>query len=178
MYHYTSHNSINQTFSVGPVSHERIGLLRYAYEHANEELGHEKMVKHDLESIGLLTPWLLSGPPLPATRRSSATCTPSASGRGRWRGSGTATGPRTPTPTIDELLHQARKDLDLTDKETSFFVAHSMIDARHADEVREAVRRHVQGPEEMQQVVEVARTTLYMTGRLLDNALEEHLAHA
>jgi len=56
IYHYTRHNSINQAVAAFGAVPEQIGLLRFAYTHAREELGHENMVLHDLRAVGLLSP--------------------------------------------------------------------------------------------------------------------------
>ena len=54
IFHYTRHNSINQAAAAFRTEPEQMALLRFAYGHAKEELGHEKLVEHDLKSIGLL----------------------------------------------------------------------------------------------------------------------------
>jgi hypothetical protein len=65
IYHYTRHNSMNQAATAFVAAPE--GLLKFAYHHAADELGHERMVTHDLESIGLLDRQVLNRAPLPAT---------------------------------------------------------------------------------------------------------------
>lgn len=68
MYHYTRHNSVNQALAAARCSSpEDLHLLKFCYEHADEELGHEQMITHDLRSIDLLEPELLERPPLPPT---------------------------------------------------------------------------------------------------------------
>ena len=68
IYHYTRHNSINQAVAAFGAAPEQIGLLRFVYTHAAEELGHQNMVLHDLRAIGLLEPdESITEAPLPAT---------------------------------------------------------------------------------------------------------------
>lgn len=40
---------------------------KFVYRHASEELGHERMVVHDLKSVGICDETDLNRPPLPAT---------------------------------------------------------------------------------------------------------------
>src|SRR6266851_2066655 len=54
IFHYTRHNSINQAVAALRTDPEQMPLLRFVYGHAKEELGHERLVLHDLRSIGLL----------------------------------------------------------------------------------------------------------------------------
>src|SRR6185369_11115146 len=60
-------NSINQAVAVLRAEPGQQSLLRYAYTHAREELGHELFIVHDLKSIGLLEDGDVFDPPLPAT---------------------------------------------------------------------------------------------------------------
>src|SRR3954453_15206395 len=48
IYHYTRHNSVNQAGAALAAEPDQLGLLRFVYTHAGEELGHERMVVHDL----------------------------------------------------------------------------------------------------------------------------------
>ena len=52
VYHYSRHNSMNQAACAFLPAPE--GLLRFVYRHAAEELGHERMVVHDLKTLDLL----------------------------------------------------------------------------------------------------------------------------
>jgi len=171
IYHYTRHNSINQAFASWRVEPERIGMLRFCYEHANEELGHEKMVIHDLESAGLLESADLEKPPLPATEALIGYLYYVGLHYGAVPRLGYSYWAESAYDHIDGLLRRTRTDLGLTDKNMSFFIAHSVIDAKHAEEVREAIVKHVGGDRERSQLLQVARTTLRLTGALLDESL-------
>ncbi len=73
------------------------------------------------------------------------------------------------------MLDHLRGDLGMTDRSMSFFVAHSTIDAKHSDEVRRALERNADTPEIRHQIIEVARTSLYLNAAMLDNILDEYL---
>src|SRR3954470_17565273 len=64
VFHYSRHNSINQAVAAFVPAPE--GLLKFVYRHAAEELGHEKMVVHDLKSVGLWKDEDAQSEPLPA----------------------------------------------------------------------------------------------------------------
>src|SRR3954469_12237900 len=67
IFHYTRHNSIHQAVAALRTEPEQLELLRFVYRHAKEELGHEKLVLHDLASMGLWHEGDVVEPPLPAT---------------------------------------------------------------------------------------------------------------
>jgi hypothetical protein len=178
IYHYTRHNSINQAFAAWRVEPERIGLLRFCYEHANDELGHEKMVVHDLESIGLLGPGDLDTPPLPSTDALIGYIYYIGLCYGAVPRLGYSYWAETAYDHIGELLGRARTDLDLSDQNMSFFVAHAVIDVKHAEAVRHAIEQYARTDTERRLVLQVARTTLRLTGALLNEVHDAQHASA
>lgn len=176
VYHYTRHNSINQAFASWRVEPERIGMLRFAYEHAAEELGHERMVIHDLESVGLLEEGDLTAPPLPATEALIGYLYYVGLHHGAVPRLGYSYWAETAYDHLEALLGRARADLQLKDENMRFFVAHAVIDTKHAEEVRRAIAQHSRPGAERDNILQVARTTLRMTGVLLDQCLDAHLA--
>ncbi|MGH8885480.1 MAG: iron-containing redox enzyme family protein [Egibacteraceae bacterium] len=168
IYHYTRHNAINQAFATWRVEPERIGVLRFCFEHASEELGHERMVVHDLESIGLFEPGDLTAPPLPATEAFIGYLYYVGLHYGAVPRLGYSYWAESVYGHIGDLLGRARSDLSLTDRQMSFFVAHAVIDEKHAEEVRRAIGQHAREGAERDLILQVARTTLRLTGALLD----------
>ena len=73
---------------------------------------------------------------------------------------------------IAPLLRHIRESLNLTDRDMSFFVAHAEIDTKHADEVRDIIRKSVQTQAEADAVHRVAVTTLTLTQLLLDQTFD------
>lgn len=176
IFHYTRHNSMNQAAAAFRTDPDNTGLLRFIYEHAREELGHEKMASHDLDTKGWLNPAHLSAPPLPATRALIGYLYYVSFHYGGIARLGYSFWAESSYDKFDDVLQRARQDLDLDDKNMTFFVAHSRIDQKHAQEVEEAIEKFVSTDEQRAQVKEVAETTLYMTGMVLENALQDHLA--
>jgi pyrroloquinoline quinone (PQQ) biosynthesis protein C len=174
IYHYTRHNSVNQALAVYRVPPERTTLLGFCYRHAGEELGHERMIVRDLESAGLLRPGLLEAPPLAPTQALVGYLYYVALNLGAVARLGYSYWAETAYDHIGALIGRGKSDLGLTDKNLTFFVAHAAIDEGHAKDVRDAILAHVKTPEERTQVLEVARTTLYLTGAMLDAIAHAH----
>lgn len=168
VFHYTRHNSINQAVAAYRVAPERTKLLGFCYRHAGEELGHERMVVRDLEAAGLLDPSLLTAPPLPPTQALIGYLYYVALDRGAVPRLGYSYWAESAYGHIGSMLSRARQDLKLTDRKMTFFVSHSDIDEKHAADVRDVIRENVRTEEERSAVIEVARTTLYMTGVMLE----------
>ncbi|MEQ4314186.1 iron-containing redox enzyme family protein [Pseudomonas syringae] len=172
IYHYTRFNSINQAACAFSADPEQTTLLRFVYKHALEELGHEKMVIRDLESIGAL-PALLPAPLAP-TQALIAYLNDVAIRQGPVARLGYSYWAEEVYGHIQPILNKFRLDLGLVDEQMTFFVAHSSIDEKHSEEVRVAMQRSVKTGEERAMIKEVARVTLYLTGQLLEESFLEY----
>jgi pyrroloquinoline quinone (PQQ) biosynthesis protein C len=172
IYHYTRFNSINQAACAFSADPGQTTLLRFVYKHALEELGHEKMVIRDLESIGSLPASLPA--PLAPTQALIAYLNDVAIRLGPIARLGYSYWAEEVYDHIQPILNKFRDDLGLKDEQMTFFVAHSTIDEKHSEEVRLAMQRAVKTDEERAQIKEVARVTLYLTGQLLEESLLEY----
>ncbi|MBO1415386.1 iron-containing redox enzyme family protein [Streptomyces sp. FH025] len=175
LWHYTQHNPINQSFAAWRVPPAKMGLLRYCFEHAEEELGHEKMIEHDLRAVDLLDD-TLDAPALPATTALIGYLYSVGLRDGAIARLGYSYWAENAYPYITDLLEHMRTDLGLADREMSFFVAHAEIDAKHSKEVKEQIERWAGTPDEQQAVLTVARTSLWLTGQLFDASLHAYQA--
>lgn len=176
LWHYIQHNPLNQAVAVLGAPPRRTHLVRYAVEHAMEEISHEKMIEHDLRAVGLLDEAMYDAVPLPATQAFIAYLYYVGLTQGAVPRMGYSYWAENAYDHIGELLGRARADLGLTDRELSFFVAHSTIDQKHSKEVEDALRRHAVTEEQRAQVIEVARTSLYLNEAMLAGVLERYLA--
>ncbi len=169
IYHYTKHNSLNQASAAFKTDPEDTRLLRFAYKHALEELGHEKMVEHDLQSIGHpFDPKQCV--PSPATEALIAYLYYVSLTQGAGPRLGYSFWAENAYEHISPVLDACRRDLGLTDKQMTFFVSHAEIDTKHAQEVKEAILRWCDTPAKEEQILRVAQTTLYLTGQILNTA--------
>jgi pyrroloquinoline quinone (PQQ) biosynthesis protein C len=170
LFHYTRHNSINQAVSAFRAAPEELLLLRFVYEHARDELGHERMVVHDLRSCGLLGEDERLDDPLPATDALINYLYGIALREGPLPRLGYSYWAESVYLQIAPLLTATRDSLGLADRQMTFFAAHAAIDARHAEEVRAALRRSVRTPENAAAVHRVAVTSLWLTTQILEQA--------
>lgn len=173
IYHYTRHNSINQAVAALRADPDRLGLLRFVYSHAGEELGHERMVLHDLRAVGLLgSDEEVSTTPLPATEALIDYLYGVALRQGPVPRLGYSYWAESVYEHIAPLLASARTSLGLADADMSFFVAHAEIDTKHAEEVAHAIRKAVRTREEADAVLRVAAASLWLTIAILDQSYQ------
>ena len=172
IFHYTRHNSINQAAAAFRAEPEEMQLLRFVYGHAKEELGHERLVVHDLKSIGLLSGAEITDPPLPATDALVNYLYGVVLREGPVPRLGYSYWAESVYEHIGPLLVAARASLGLTDRNMTFFAAHAEIDARHAEQVKAALRLAVTTRARAEAVHRVAVTSLWLTIQLLEQALE------
>ncbi|MFC4127433.1 iron-containing redox enzyme family protein [Nocardia rhizosphaerae] len=174
VFHYTSHNATNQAVAAFRTTPDQLGLLKFVYEHAREELGHERMVLHDLRAIGLIEKGeVIDDVPLPATDALIGYLYGVALREGPIPRLGYSYWAESVYTHIAPLLDAARGTLGLTDREMAFFVAHAEIDSKHADEVRHTITRAVTTLEQARDVHRVAVTTLSLTLLLLEQSYEK-----
>ena len=166
VYHYSRHNSMNQAVAAFVPAPE--GLLKFVYRHAAEELGHERMVTHDLKSIGLLDEADLVAAPLPATEALIGYLYYVGLRYGPVARLGYSFWAEGAHSHIGELLGKIRSDLKLTSKNVTFFGSHAEADEQHIVQVEDALGRFASTQQEQALVTQVATTTLYLTGQLLE----------
>ncbi|MEU6561287.1 iron-containing redox enzyme family protein [Nocardia nova] len=177
IYHYARHNSINQAVAAFRATPEDTDLLRYAYKHAREELGHEKFAVHDLRAIGVLGPdEQITESPVIANQALVRYLYGVALCDGPIPRLGYSYWAESVEPHMRPLLQRLRETLGLTDNEMTFFEAHGDIDVRHFEDVKRAITRAVRTPEQADAVHGVAVTTLWLTISLLDQTYDRWLA--
>jgi hypothetical protein len=172
IYHYTRHNAVNQAFAAWRASSpEQKHLLKFCFEHADEELGHEQMVVHDLDRAGLLEPGLLEADPLPATQAFIGYLYYVGLSLGPISRLGYSYWAENAYGFLDPILSQARDELDLGDQDMTFFVSHARVDVKHFEEVKEAIAENAETEAHWRGVRNVAATTLCLTGAMLESVL-------
>ena len=173
VYHYSRHNSMNQAVAAFVPAPE--GLLRFVYRHAAEELGHERMVTHDLRSIGLLDEADLAKPPMPATEALIGYLYYVGLRYGPVARLGYSFWAEGAHAHIGAPLAKICKDLGLNSKNVTFFGSHAEADVAHMQQVEEALEKFASSPQDQELVSRVATTTLSLTGQLLEQVAQRHL---
>lgn len=166
VYHYSRHNSMNQAVAAFVPAPE--GLLKFVYRHAAEELGHERMVIHDLKSIGLFEESDLAQTPLPATEALIGYLYSVSLRYGAIARLGYSFWAESVYGHIGPGLAKISQDLGLTSKNFTFFGSHAQADVAHQQQVEEAIARYATTAEEQALVSKVAATTLFLTGQILE----------
>jgi hypothetical protein len=174
VFHYTRFNSINQALTVLKSVPEDRGVLRFVYRHADEELGHEMMVVHDLKAVGLIQrdDDLVTFPRVPATDALINYLAGLAWTEGPVARLGYSYWAEDVYEHLAPLLLAARSSLGLTDRQMTFFVAHSDIDSEHAAEVRRAITKFASTSEQTESIYRVAETTLWLTTEIMRQTFE------
>ncbi|MBX3587503.1 MAG: iron-containing redox enzyme family protein [Ramlibacter sp.] len=172
VYHYSRHNSMNQAVAAFQPAPE--GLLKFVYRHAAEELGHERMVIHDLKSIGMLDEADLRKDPLPATEALIGYLYAVALRYGAVARLGYSFWAEGVYGHIAEPFGKISRDLQLTSKNLTFFGSHAQADEAHIQQVTEAIENFAVKPEDQALVLKVARTTLFLTGQLIEQVADMH----
>ena len=172
VYHYSRHNSVNQAVAAFVPAPD--GLLRFVYRHALEELGHERMVVHDLRSIGLLDEADLAAPPLPATEALIGYLYFVALRYGPVARLGYSFWAEDAHAHIGDALAKICVELRLTSKNVTFFGAHAEADVDHIRQLEEALEKYAVTPQDQELVTRVATTTLSLTGQLLEQVAQRH----
>ena len=176
IYHYTKYNSMNQAIAAYTVNPEHTSLLKFVYRHALEELGHEKMVLHDLESIGIHHRDIIEGAILPATHGFIGYLYSVSLQKGAVARLGYSYWAENAYEHLDELLKRIRLDLRLDDQQMTFFVSHKTIDAKHSEEVRAMIETYGATDIDRANILQVAQTSLFLTGTILENVFSEYEA--
>lgn len=171
VYHYTKHNSINQATAAFKTDTQDTKLLKFAYKHALEELGHEKMVEHDLKAIGHKID-VSSMTVSPATEALIAYLYYVGLTQGAGPRLGYSFWAENAYQHIEPVLNACRSDLKLSDKNMTFFVSHAEIDTQHAKDVIDEIVRWCDTSEKEKDIIRVAKNSLYLTGEILNLAVK------
>jgi thiaminase len=166
VYHYSRHNSMNQAVTAFVPAPE--GLLKFVYRHAAEELGHERMVVHDLKSVELFREPDLQQPPLPATEALIGYLYYVSLRYGAVPRLGYSFWAEGIYVHIQEPFRKICEDLRLTSKNVTFFGAHAEADEAHIRQVEDAIASYATTEQDRELVARVAATTLSLTGQLLE----------
>jgi pyrroloquinoline quinone (PQQ) biosynthesis protein C len=166
-YHYTSHNAKNQALVGVRYQGDNIPYMKFCFEHANEEAGHELMALHDLKALGMKT-WPIDLPqPLPATDVLNAYLYYISFQGNPLARLGYSFWAESVYTHINPLLVKIQKDLNLTKSQMTFFMAHSEIDAKHADEVASVISSSVRSEKDWDDIERVMTTSLKLTSAML-----------
>lgn len=165
--HLTKHTSAHQAL-VGTrfqeISHT---YMKFCYEHALEEVGHEMMAVHDLKKIGAKIDGIADLPaPLGATEQLTAYLYYVAQHAHPATRLGFSYWAEKCYPFVQSFATDTQKSLGLSDSQMSFFVSHSRIDEKHSADVERIIAQVCKNPKDWEAVTEGMRTSLELATQI------------
>lgn len=175
-YHYTAHNARNQAL-VGVRHAENVQYAKFCFEHAAEEVGHEKMALHDVMSIGLKQHDIDIPEPLPATEILIAYLYWISFTGNPLQRLGYSYWAENAYQYINPLINGLRETLELQPSQLTFFIAHSDIDSHHFEEIKSIMKRTCRTDRDWADIARVMETSLRLTGAMLEASYDEYVRY-
>jgi hypothetical protein len=139
--HLTKHTSAHQAMVGTRIDEISIPYMKFCYEHALEEVGHEFMAINDLKKLGVNVKTVRDLPkPMAATENLTAFLYYAAERAHPATRLGFSYWAEKCYPFIQSLATTTKDALGLDDKQMTFFVSHSEIDEKHADDVEKVIQ--------------------------------------
>lgn len=173
-YHYVAHNPRHQALVGTRVEDKVFRYVKFCYEHAAEETGHEMMAMHDLVSLGLDKESVEVASPHSSTEVFIAYLYRVSSHGNPLRRLGYSFWAEDSYQYIGALLDKVRGTLDLAPLNMTFLVSHATIDEKHAQEIDEMLVEFCKTEEDWYDVEEVMQTSLKLQSDILDNVVREY----
>ena len=173
-YHYTNHNPRNQALVGVRAETDDLQYQRFCFQHAAEETGHEQMALHDIKNLGLPQEAVILSSPLPETTVLTAYLYWVALNGNPIQRLGYSFWAESCYEYILPLMKQVTEALQLTNSQTTFFVAHAEIDEDHSQQVNSMITRMCSKPEDWQAVTEVMETSLRLTGNMMESVYQQY----
>ncbi|NMO18463.1 iron-containing redox enzyme family protein [Pyxidicoccus fallax] len=173
-YQYTLHNARNQALVGVRALDVGVSYLKFCFEHATEETGHEHMALHDMLSLGLPKEALEIPPPLPATEALIAYLYWVSATGNPLRRLGYSYWAESSYDYIMPLIDKVRETLELKPAQMTFFIAHSKIDEDHAEQVRRMIAQNCKTDQDWHDVERVLETSLRLMGNMMEEVFAEY----
>jgi hypothetical protein len=173
-YHYVLHNPKHQAL-VGVTSKEPLfRYIKFCYEHAEEETGHEMMAMHDLLSLGLEKDQFTLPEPLSATEVFIGYLYWISTNGNHLRRLGYSFWAEDSYQYIAPLLSKVKDSLELEEHQMTFLVSHATIDEKHSAEIDEMIQEFCKTDADWECVEKVLETSLRLQSHMLDCVVDEY----
>lgn len=175
-YHYTYHTARNQGLVGVNARNRDVHYMRYCFEHALEETGHELMALHDLKAIGIrfVDPQQDLPRPLPSTELLVAYLYYVATQGNPVQRLGYSYWAETAYPFGGPFLEGMRTRMKLDKAQMTFFYVHAKLDEKHANDVAEALVSACKTDEDWIAVRRVTETTIRVTFQMIEDCMREY----
>lgn len=174
-FHYTAHNARNQGL-VGVRHADNPVYAKFCFEHAAQEVGHEKMALHDVMSLGLKNEVFDIPTALPATEVLIAYLYWISFTGNPLQRLGYSYWAENAYQFINPLINGLSEKLSLKPAQLTFFIAHSDIDIEHFNEIKLILQRTCKDQSDWDAVATVMETSLRLTGNMLEAVYEQYEA--
>jgi hypothetical protein len=176
VYHYTWHTARNQALVGVNPANTNVHYLKYCFEHALEETGHELMALHDLRALGLPLhdPQHELPSPFPATEMLIAYLYWVSTQGNPVQRLGYSYWAEKSYSYIRPFVETVKDRMKLKNTQMTFFHSHATIDEKHAEEVEEILIKVCKTDEDWKAVRRVAEITLRLTADILTTVVEEY----
>lgn len=174
-YHYVNENPRHQAVIALRETDAPINYLKFCYEHAEEETGHEMMAYHDLKSLGLANDEIKIETPLSSTEILIAYLYRISQYGNPLRRLGYSFWAEDSYQYIQELLKTIAETLYLGKENMTFLVSHSTIDEKHSKEIEEMIVRFCKNSNDFNSILEIMNVTLTLQSNMLDEVVNEYI---
>ena len=177
VYHYTFHTARNQALVGANLHNVDLRYMRYCFEHALEETGHEQMALHDLRAVGLRIedPARDVPRPLPATELLIAYLYWVSTQGNPTQRLGYSYWAERSYDFIRPMIDTVRGRMNLATSDMTFFFAHSNVDEKHARDVTRVLAEVCRTADDWAAVRRTAEMTLRLTLQILEQVYGEYV---
>ncbi len=174
-YHYVMHNPKHQALVATRFTEMPANYMKFCYEHAEEEAGHESMAFHDLLNMGITKESFTMPLPLPSTETFIAYLYRVSAVGNTLRRLGYSFWAEDSYQYIQDIMGKVISTLHLNNKHTTFLVSHAAIDEDHAAEIESMIQKYCVTEYDWDAVTEVLITSLKLQSAMLDDIVDEYL---
>jgi pyrroloquinoline quinone (PQQ) biosynthesis protein C len=174
-YHYTKHNGVNQALCVMRTPTTEKKLLHRQLRHAIEEIDHDFLALHDLETMGVDREQVIASRPEPETQAFASLIYDLVIRErpiGRLGYSFWAEGALNEEQ-LPYIAERVRYHFDLSDDQMTFLVAHSELDKGHSRAAVKAIEEHVRDGEDREAVIYFGKATCRMYYHFLEGVFDK-----
>jgi hypothetical protein len=176
VYHYTYHTARNQALVGVNPANTHIKYMKFCFEHALEETGHELMASHDLRGMGVPIETIETDmpPALPPTELLVAYLYWVSSNGNPVQRLGYSYWAERSYGLVGPLVENMAAKLGLEKKNMTFYFNHAQIDDKHAQDVEKILCLACKSDDDWLAVRKVAEITIDLTQQILQAVVEEY----
>lgn len=175
VYHYAYHTARNQAMVGVNPNNTNLKYMKFCFEHALEETGHEMMARHDLRAMGIDVEDVANmPPPMMATELTVAYLYWVSSNGNPVQRLGYSFWAERSYGIIGSIVETMSEQLKLREQDMTFYFSHADIDDKHAKDVENILRIVCKHDDDWQAVRKTAITTVQLTQDIFRQVIAEY----